>query len=37
MFDDMIEQASNDDELMNVLKQREAFLQEISDLKTQFN
>jgi len=26
MFDDMIEQASNDDELMNVLKQREAFL-----------
>lgn len=37
MFDDMIEQASNDEELMDVLKKWEMFLQEISDLKTQFN
>jgi len=33
----MIEQASNDEELMDVLRQREQFLLDIKELKTQIN
>jgi len=37
MFDDLIEQASNDEELMDVLRKREEFLLELQDLRTQIN